>query len=250
MKERNHTNQQIVKIWAPWCLSGKKNPPANARDVGSIPGWGRSPGERNGNSLQYSCLVNPKDRGTWQVTVHGVTKSQTWLVTHRHTENGSSVLDARWAQIPVAPRYLGTQRDPEQAQGQRAPLRVSGHTALRGHVFRLNWDLPERRKKTLTFSERWMTKKPGCILSHSCAFVSAKYLRWKWRQEKMQRRSNPEFLFRPVCPDSSVNCCWNACVLRSEIKTVEWVLCSASIAVASTKHRPVDKLQNANCVTG
>ena len=54
-----------------------KNLPANAgdeRDTGSISGSGRSPGERNGNPLDYSCLENPKDRGAWWVTVHGVTK--------------------------------------------------------------------------------------------------------------------------------------------------------------------------------
>ena len=56
-----------------------KDPPANAgdiRDAGSIPGSGRSPGGRNGNPLQYSCLKNPKDGGAWWATVHGVTKSQ------------------------------------------------------------------------------------------------------------------------------------------------------------------------------
>ena len=54
-----------------------KNPPAktgDVRDLGSIPGLGRSPGEGNGNSLQYSCLENPMDRGAWQATVHGITK--------------------------------------------------------------------------------------------------------------------------------------------------------------------------------
>ena len=49
------------------------------RDLGSIPGLGRSPGEGNGNPLQYSCLENPVDRGAWWVTVHGVAKSQTKL---------------------------------------------------------------------------------------------------------------------------------------------------------------------------
>ena len=48
-------------------------------DVGLIPGSGRSPGGRHGNPLQYSCLENPKDRGDWRATVHGVTKSQTRL---------------------------------------------------------------------------------------------------------------------------------------------------------------------------
>ena len=51
-----------------------KNPPANAGDVGSIPGLGRSPGEENGNALQYSCLENSMDRGAWWAIVHGVTK--------------------------------------------------------------------------------------------------------------------------------------------------------------------------------
>ena len=46
-----------------------------ARDVGSIPGSGRYPGERNGNSLQYFCLENPMDREPWWATVHGVSKS-------------------------------------------------------------------------------------------------------------------------------------------------------------------------------
>ena len=53
-----------------------KNPPANAGDMGSIPGSGRSPGGGNGNLLQYSCLGNPMDRGAWWVTVHGVIESQ------------------------------------------------------------------------------------------------------------------------------------------------------------------------------
>ena len=55
-----------------------KNPPANAggaRDASSIPGSGRSPGEGNGNPLQYSCLGNPMERRAWQA--HGVAKSQT-----------------------------------------------------------------------------------------------------------------------------------------------------------------------------
>jgi len=59
-----------------------KNPPANAgdaRDVDSIHGLGRSPGEGNGNSIQYSVLEKTIDRGAWRATVHGVAKSQTRL---------------------------------------------------------------------------------------------------------------------------------------------------------------------------
>ena len=53
------------------------NPPANVGDVGLIPGSGRSSEKGNGYPLQYSCLENSMDRGAWQATVHGVTKSQT-----------------------------------------------------------------------------------------------------------------------------------------------------------------------------
>ena len=51
----------------------------NARDLGSIPGSGRSPGEGNGNPLQYSCLENPMDGGAWWATVYGVAKTWTRL---------------------------------------------------------------------------------------------------------------------------------------------------------------------------
>ena len=57
-----------------------KNLPVNAgaiRDVGLIPGWGRSPGEEHGNTLQYSCLENSMDRGAWWVTDHRVANSWT-----------------------------------------------------------------------------------------------------------------------------------------------------------------------------
>ena len=54
-----------------------KNPPANAGELGLIPGLGRSSGEENGNPLQYSCLGNPMNRGVWMATVHGVAKCQT-----------------------------------------------------------------------------------------------------------------------------------------------------------------------------
>ena len=53
---------------------------SNAGDLGSIPGSGRSPGEENGNPLQYSCMENPMDGGAWWATlVHGVAKSRTRL---------------------------------------------------------------------------------------------------------------------------------------------------------------------------
>ena len=75
------TEQLTLSLWASQVAQWlkKKNLPANAGDVGLIPGLGRSPEEGNGNRLQYSCLGNPMDRETYWAVVHGVTKSQTQL---------------------------------------------------------------------------------------------------------------------------------------------------------------------------
>ena len=73
-----------------------KNPPTNAgdaRDLNSIPGLRRSPGEGNDSPLQYSCLENSMERRAWQATVHGVAKSWTQLSTYalmRRKERESS----------------------------------------------------------------------------------------------------------------------------------------------------------------
>ena len=64
--------------------SGGKESTCNAGDLVSIPGSGRSPGEGNGNWLQYSCLKNPMHRGAWWATVHRFAKSQTWLSNWEH----------------------------------------------------------------------------------------------------------------------------------------------------------------------
>ena len=84
-------------FWASQMVLVVKNSPANAgdrKDVGSIPGLGRSPGGGHGNPLQYSCLENPMDRGAWKATVHSVAECRTqlkWLHactcahTHTHT---------------------------------------------------------------------------------------------------------------------------------------------------------------------
>ena len=73
--EKNLTNEFIG---FPSGSEGKASA-HNAGDLGLIPGSGRSPGEENGNPLQYSCLENPTDRAAWGATAHGVTKSQTQL---------------------------------------------------------------------------------------------------------------------------------------------------------------------------
>ena len=70
--------------------SNNKELACNAGDLGSIPGLGRSPGEGNGNPIQYSCLENPMDSGAWWATVHGVEKSQTRLSDKKKKEKGKS----------------------------------------------------------------------------------------------------------------------------------------------------------------
>ena len=96
-----------------------ENPPASARDAGSVPGSERSPGEGNGNPLPCSCLENPMDRGARWATVHGFTKSQTRLTeyvcmrvhthTHIHTHTYFCLLQkiSCW-QFENAPQLLQT----------------------------------------------------------------------------------------------------------------------------------------------
>ena len=79
LNEKEVQNKGDLPRW----LRVVKNPPANAGDAGDtglITGLGRSPGEGNGNPLQYSCLENPIDRGAWQATVHRVATEHIWLI--------------------------------------------------------------------------------------------------------------------------------------------------------------------------
>ena len=87
-----------------------KNPPANAGDVDSTPGSGRSLGEGNGDPLQYSCLGNPMGGGAWQATVHGVAKGRTRLSDFTslysrrccfHPRVGKVLWSRKWQPIPV-----------------------------------------------------------------------------------------------------------------------------------------------------
>ena len=82
ISEEKVSSYQREKLISSFCTgfpggSEVKASACKVGDLGSIPGSGRSPGERNGNPLQYSCLGSPMDRGAWQTTVHGVTNSQT-----------------------------------------------------------------------------------------------------------------------------------------------------------------------------
>ena len=81
-----------------------KNLPANAGDggdTGSVPGPGRSPGEGRVNPLQYSCLENPMDKGTWQATVPGV--AQSWTLLKRFSMQSFMLLDLFY----ISPQNIG-----------------------------------------------------------------------------------------------------------------------------------------------
>ena len=67
-------------------VSLEKNPPASAGDTGSIPGKGRSPREGNCNPVQYSCLVNPTERGDWWAMVHVVSKKLVMTEQLNHSD--------------------------------------------------------------------------------------------------------------------------------------------------------------------
>ena len=80
MKSQDIRQDPFSLVRASQVVPVVKDPPANSgdvRDVGSIPGSGRSPGGGHGNPPQYSCLGNPMDRGAWRAAVHGVAESQT-----------------------------------------------------------------------------------------------------------------------------------------------------------------------------
>ena len=98
LSSRSSSRTELSKTWwqfrVQWTSQVAlvvKNPPTNSgdtRDVGWIPGSGRSPAEGNGNPLQLSCLGNSLDRGTWQATVHGSWRIRhNWVTEHASMQN-------------------------------------------------------------------------------------------------------------------------------------------------------------------
>ena len=104
-----------------------RNPSANsgdARDTGSIPVWGRSPGGGDGNPLQYSCLGNSMDRRAWQATVHEVTDSLTPL-SHTHTHTHTHTQGLAETALPCPPQISRASRGLSQASGHAGNVQGS-----------------------------------------------------------------------------------------------------------------------------
>ena len=105
-------NYQVVRFLS--VALTVKNPLANTGDtgdMGSIPRSGRSPGEGNGDSLQYSCLENSMERGAWWARVHGVTKSRTQLKQlSRHCTNTRLISILSWSLVEfgASPDFMCT----------------------------------------------------------------------------------------------------------------------------------------------
>ena len=93
------------------------------RDVCVIPGLGRSPGTENGNPLQYSCLENPMDRGTWRAVVHRITESWTQLKWLSHTDTRCNIMGSVHGRSVYVLGTPGSQHDAGCYAGHRFPSR-------------------------------------------------------------------------------------------------------------------------------
>ena len=167
-----------------------KNLPAragDARDVVSIPGLGRSPGEGNGNLLQYSCLENAMDRGAWSAAVHGEARvGHNWVSEHTHThtrththtqtkwrksENHSSRLVRIWGSNPSSKislyilSYLYYSREqllfkiyiyPLQNLSSQCGLLIADSFPKGSH--------PHEKRRVLNWEKEWVGKQRGSVL--------------------------------------------------------------------------------------
>ena len=109
-----------------------KNPPTNAgniRDISLIPGSGRALGGGHGNSLQYSCLGNFLDRGTWWATVHGVAKSHKGFDTHTILLTSWSTFWCSWVYTCPPERGIVEMEEMWLSKAQRSELRSWHHLA-------------------------------------------------------------------------------------------------------------------------
>ena len=213
----------LIRSWAPEPLgfpagSVEKNLAASAGDEGWISGSGRSPGEGNGNPLQYSCLENPRDRGAWQATVHGVTKSWTWLSDWAHTLGdliGFSIRQLDWARpahfrktlLCLTPLPLLWQTLPPQPRSCFIPLED-------------NHPLLDLKTSPATYCVQVLTKTSSLVhllilfwgdyRSQNSFTRSLEAGMWAWRHSAQPLRAQT---WEPDCPFES-QLCHELCDLR------------------------------------
>ena len=144
---RSHVLYLLSPTWEKTGLPGGavvKNLPTRAgeaRELGSIPGLGRSLGVGNGNPLQYSCLENPTDRGVWWATVHGVARSQTQISIHTTDQlrkDKASQMKRMFRRFDCCffpNRPLGK----ESACNARDPSLIPGSGKQRGYPLQYSW---------------------------------------------------------------------------------------------------------------
>ena len=131
--------------------SDGKESVCNAGELGLIPGWGQSPGEGNGNLLQYSCLENPMDREAWQATVHEVTKSQIWLSNYHlyfHCHSTYHILILHVVHLEIKFVYY-------------FPIIFTSPVKVGTFIFLVHWCILHILKKPYVqkyFSDEWMNK--------------------------------------------------------------------------------------------
>ena len=168
----------------------------DAEDPGSIPGSGRSPGEGNGNPLQYSCLENPMDRGAWWATVHGVAKSWTWwsnwlhLLTYRMSRGWRDkdlsirqALDQRSSVGKMVSVWERTRKTAVWQWGESGPgcnwgWNQIGHRDLKGYCFypvsiRVPfWECGEMKKRRVQRERGRQTMRQRlCVRVNECLCV-------------------------------------------------------------------------------
>ena len=153
MYVHTHTHTHIY-IGLPSGSDGKASA-SSAGNTSSIPGLGRSPGEENGNPLQYPCLENLMDRGAWWATVHGVAKSQTWLHFHFHI-----YLYILYIHTYIILSLLGTLKEIERAQEMKKNKQWNyKDTIVQKETSRKSWRLWVTYGSVTSHHKTWCHKR-------------------------------------------------------------------------------------------
>ena len=192
----------------------------NEEDPGSVPEWGRSPGEGNSNPFQYSCLENRMDKGAWWATVHGVTKSQTRL-------KQLSMQTCRRNRTTGTVRKLGrTQRQgfiqtPSFVMcswGYKVELKSNLHAAWQALC-----PCDSVPKESIPWAGKGLAflRSKGDVFLSSCLLLVGSEPRWRkwdvmggWPEHPSTRSEG----FREICPQT-VYSCQNECAFIKNVFT-------------------------------